>query len=107
MARGDVITTSTTGVGAGAFTTFQPAAGDEWIVHMVGNDQHQGTAPNGTPEYEVSLYDGTNQSKLTNRASPRLGAGFQAALTNSVYLRVKNESGGTGAIGISGFKTKE
>jgi hypothetical protein len=108
MARGDVITTSTTGVGAGAFTTFQPAAGDEWIVYHVTSDSFSAdAAPNALPNITISSYDGTNMSNISSNLAQRIVPHLQLALSNTEYLRIKNESGGNATIGVMGFKTKE
>lgn len=78
------------------YLDIRPPSGEEWVIH---NIYHAG-------DVELYFWSGTD-SILIDSAS---GAGAWCAyfwhVTNTVYLRVMNVSGGDIAIGYDGIQTK-
>ena len=96
MAARDAYVIAPTSVANTAFLAFQPAAGTEIVLHNV-------YVPSGQA---VELYwsDGTNDI-LIDSGTESYNA-FQFHCTNTVYVRVKNVSGGSIRLGGDGMYTK-
>lgn len=96
MAKGDVIQ-DYEDVAAGAYLTIRPSSGSEWVIHNIG---HEGTA-------SLSFYDGTNELEFVDsKAGPHCWAYYAWHVTNTNYMRVKNEDGSAKLIYFDGVVTK-
>lgn len=83
MAKMDVVQ-SLESVAAAAYMTIRPSSGIEWAVHSIG---HAGTA-------SLSFYDGTNELTFeASKAGPHCWNFYVWHVTNTYYMRVKNEDG--------------
>jgi hypothetical protein len=88
--------------GAGANVDFQPPAGQEWVVRMIGASVWVGIAPNAYPDVTVSIFDGVNASTIQNNANRQQNTHrFDIHISNTNYLRVNDSGGAGGNIGIS------
>lgn len=96
MARGDVYAVPPTNVSDQAFIAFQPIAPAEIVLHNI-------YVPNGAG---VELYwsDGTNDILIDSGTESYNDWKFHC--TNTVYVRLKNVSGGDIRIGGDGMYTK-
>jgi len=94
MALGDVQSTIAS-VANNSFLNVQPGAGVEWVIH---NFHHAGGA-------ELQFFDGTNFILLDTDTEGGVWSGA-FHVTNLVYYRVKNTSGGTVNLGYDGVQTK-
>lgn len=89
-------------VGAGANIDFQPAAGEEWVVRMIGASVWVGIPPNAMPDVLASIFDGVNASTIQNNANWQQNSHrFDIHISNTNYLRVNDSGGAGGNIGIS------
>ena len=95
MAAGDV-TTDQQSISNGARLTIQPGAGAEWVVHNL----YYGGA--------VELRRVSSGTDLVFDTDAGVGArlGYVWHVTNSVYMEIKNTSGGAIVIGYDGVVTK-
>ena len=83
------------------YHTIRPASGDEAVVTYINIDDGG--------EVIITRYDGTTEAIINDLSSggdplPFNGYGFP--VTNSIYLRVQNVSGGALIIGHAGYYTK-
>jgi len=108
MAVDDVISNYFTDVADTGSLSIQPASGDEWLItHVLAEE----VGPwyiipgDGGGNLEVGTYGGT-----TVRNARQAFSGIRQVrffLTNSEYITLYNESGGTDGAGYSGIKIKE
>jgi hypothetical protein len=108
MAVDDVISNYFTDIADSAGLSIQPASGDEWLVTQLLAEEvgpFYVRAGDGGSNFEIGTFGGN-----TARQS-RFGLfGIRPVrffLTNSEYIILYNESGGTDGAGYSGIKIKE
>lgn len=79
-----------------AYLTVQPTSGTEWIIHNI-------YLPAGS---SVELYrtDGSNDIKIDSGTDSWTGCVFH--VTNGIYFKVKNVSGGAIYLGYDGVISK-
>jgi len=95
MAAGDVVSGHAS-VNNGAYLDIQPGAGAEWIIH---NLFYGGAA-------EIYRTNGSNDVKIDSDTALGCMMGRCFHVTNSIYLRIKNVSGGAVYCGHDGVVTK-
>jgi hypothetical protein len=93
MAAGDAVA-AISSIANNSSLTIQPGSGVEWCIHNIST---------GSGNAELYMTDGSNTSKVDTSTG---WAGYAWFLTNSVYLTVKNVSGGTLYFGYTGVVTK-
>lgn len=98
MAAGDAYQKTPTSTADAAFLDLQPGAGVEIVVHNV-------YVPEGK-KVEYYWYNGTDSTLFDTDAADGTRYGMQFHCTNTIYVRVKNVSGGTIFIGADGMTTK-
>ena len=99
MARGDHVTIMGANTVAGGSVSRQPSAGVEELVHEMGNETWEGSAPNGTPACNANIFDGTLRAviydgNVGNMASAWF-AGARILITNGDYYEQFNAGPGT------------
>lgn len=105
MAVGDVVSDVTASVAAAANSDFQPAAGVEVLMFAFGSSDLSGTAPDGIPDMDVKLFDGTNEAIIMNENTATLWGRVKVFLTNTNYLRMTNTSASGANLSYSGIQT--
>lgn len=94
-------------VGAGLNVDFQPPAGEEWDVHLVGSSVWVGIAPAQFPDITVSLFDGTIASTIQTATSwLNNDNALEIKVDNTRYLRVNDASGAGQNVGINAELTQ-
>jgi hypothetical protein len=93
MAAYDALS-SIVSVANNASMTIQPGAGAEWLITVIST---------GSGNAELNSTDGSNISKIDTSTG---WWGISIPITNSVYLTVKNISGGTLYFSYHGYVTK-
>jgi len=93
MAIGDVVGAITQIADAGSMT-FQPAAGVEVIITSVGYNANTSPANTGFGMYDGSNYVEGQLAGTMILPSTGLNGQVKIFVTNSVYLRARNDSGG-------------
>lgn len=81
----------TDSVGAGAYWTVQPAAGEQWLITSVGLA--------AITNMKIVLYNGTDEADVfvTNALVNNFGinpANLKLLVDNTIYFRILNNSGG-------------
>lgn len=97
MARGDIFVNMVS-VANAAGANRQPSSGVEELLTAAGVNATEGTAPNGVPPVDMSIYDGTNQATTFNGDAGIGAANFlqmKQFYNNTNYLRFGNQSGST------------
>ena len=109
MAIDDVVSDYVISTGNNAFATIQPASGDEWLVTHVlfPTNGSCGMAPHTTDTYWSPGLFGGNSTSGTLDWDHLGGRTVQFFVTNSEYIRMSNQSGGTLTLGFSAIKTKD
>lgn len=80
-------------IGAGVTVSIQPAAAFDWVVHDVGSDQWIGAAPNGVPNIEVDLDDGTLTARILSSVNVRQWeAELKLYCDNADYVTLTNSA---------------
>ncbi len=106
MAVGDVksdIQSKTTG----AILTFQPAAGEEFLITEIGSDKFLGADPNRVPDVIVRLTNGTIVSIIrTPTGSAEWRKPLKILINNAIYLELVNNDAGTAILSFCGIQTK-
>lgn len=109
MAIDDVVSDYVISTGNNAFASIQPASGDEWLLTTVlyPTSGSVGMAPHTQDVYwSPGTYGGRTDDGTLDW--DHLGARpIQLFLTNSEYVRMSNQSGGTIYLGFSAIKTKD
>lgn len=97
MAVGSVVS-DLQAVNSGAYLDLQPASGVEWVIH---NIYWEGAS------VDLVWYDGTHSIDFQQTlVGPDSLNNIQIHVTNTRWLRVKNNDGGTKNIGYDGVQTK-
>lgn len=96
MAAGDKFIVKTAALADAAYFTVQPSAGVEVVIHNV-------FVPAGSA-ISVTAYDGTNEVVWHSGPGPLLF--HNIGITNSNYMRVQNNSGGSIPVVVQGVQTK-
>jgi len=99
MARGDVVSQEAE-VPAGAELTYQPAAGVEVLIREVGSSEWLCTVPDRYPAITVFLGDAIFRDQHKPEAPLHL------FVTNSLYLRIRNQSTTSERLAFCGIQTK-
>ena len=107
MAIDDVVSDFEEQISSGSSRSIQPGAGDEWLLLEViveaEDSQMQGQTDAGP--WQAGWFGGyTGNNDRMGRMGTRPIAFF---MTNSEYIRIKNNSGTTANIGFAAIKTKE
>tara|TARA_R110002020_G_C15967742_1_gene747199 strand:+ start:137 stop:430 length:294 start_codon:yes stop_codon:yes gene_type:complete len=97
MARGDVVN-EIWSIDHTGYQTYQPASGTEVCIKSAGGVAHVAAV-------SVGIYDGTNYATFFNMSMN--GSDITLPINNTHYLRMYNGSGGTNAMGYSGYITKD
>lgn len=106
MAVGDIVS-NIANVAIGGTLTFQPAAGEEYIIMGVGSDQWVGGPPNGMPAIVLTIFSGVIFSLIAaSNNNPKLMSNFKLAINNTNYLRINNVSGAIANLSYWGIRTK-
>ncbi len=95
MAVGDTVSAFASKASA-ATTDIQPGSGAEWLIHTLTCEPGKAM--------EVYLYDGSTQVLVDTITQTTHGLIFR--LTNTLYMQLKNVSGGTARNGYQGVVTK-
>jgi len=95
MAVGDV-KSDLQPVNSGDYLSIQPPVGEEWVIHNIYHES----------DVSVELYDGTNSLVFLSATGPGVFARYSFHVTNSIYLRVKNDDASSKLIGYDGIQTK-
>jgi hypothetical protein len=98
MAAGDAYVLTPTSVADTAFLALQPGAGVEIVIHNVYVPANKAV--------EFYWYNGTDSTLFDSSAADGTRYGMQWHCTNTIYVRVKNVSGGAIFIGADGMTTK-
>jgi hypothetical protein len=99
MAVGD-IKSDVVSVGTGGTLDIQPPSGEEWKIHNLFVD-----AAAASGSIDLIVYDGVDT--LTAAAlDPGLLSNLAIGVTNSIYLRLKNNDSAARALGYEGVQTK-
>ena len=111
MAKGDAIATIASIAAAGT-GSFQPAAGSEAVIFAAGGDNAQIEITNGalTADYihNGNWFSGGGLGSITAATATAIGssAGTKIFITNSVYIQIRNPTGGAHPYFFSGVETK-
>jgi hypothetical protein len=110
MAIDDVISDYDTTVANNARLSLQPASGDEWLITQVltiSAGTNTGISPHTVnSQYAAGLWGGETTDE--QYALSDVGANqVEFLVTNSEYIRLNNESGGSITMGFSAIKTKD
>tara|TARA_Y100000310_G_scaffold291725_1_gene319882 strand:+ start:4433 stop:4756 length:324 start_codon:yes stop_codon:yes gene_type:complete len=107
MAVDDVVSDFDTGVATTAIGSIQPASGDEWLVTHIfaAIDNWDLLSHVDAKSYMVGLFGGDTAAavKITEVGLNPV----RLFMTNSEYLRVRNNDGGTRSFAFSAIKIKE
>ena len=95
MAVGDAVS-GYASVANNGTTTIQPGASIEWLIHTLFSESGA--------QLTVQMTDGTD--KTVDVLAGGSVHGLTWRLTNSIYMKIKNTSGGTVYIGYQGVITK-
>jgi hypothetical protein len=109
MAIDDVVSDYEVSVGNNGFGSIQPASGDEWLVTAVlyPSNGSVGMAPHTSGVYWSTGLWGGNSTASTLQWDDMGPHPLQFFVTNSEYIRINNQSGGTLTCGFSAIKTKD
>jgi hypothetical protein len=96
MAVGDVTSAYSNDLADDGYMSIQPGAGVEWVIHNIycGDDA------------EIYWFDGTNYLLFYTVTGANWITGIFSHVTNTIYIKVKNVSGGTADFGYDGVITK-
>ena len=91
---------------AGASVDFQPPAGEEWEVTMIGGVTWAGAPPLAFPNITAHLFDGTNASMIMDQNNWILhGSKPSIIIDNNNYLRITDTSAAGMNVAISAIMT--
>tara|TARA_B100000029_G_C17366607_1_gene884574 strand:- start:597 stop:932 length:336 start_codon:yes stop_codon:yes gene_type:complete len=111
LAKGDAVV-SIANIAAAGTGTYQPAAGVETVIFAAGGDNAQIEITNGalTADYihNGNWFSGGGLGAITAASNTLVGssAGTKVFVTNSVYIQIRNPTGGTHPYFFSGVQTK-
>ena len=107
MSKGDVVV-SIQSISTLAYLTYQPAAGVEAMILCAGSEDWIGTAPDGTPNMDILIYDGVSSASVMSYNSESLTwlAGKPTLINNAVYLLLCNPALSAKSLSYSGIQTK-
>lgn len=106
MSAGDIYSTLVN-IASGAYLTFQPAVGVEYVITIISSYETFGTIPNRCPFIKVEVYNGSIISYITDEDNNVLyWMNWKVYITNDIYLRVYNAFGSATSISIQGLQTK-
>lgn len=108
MAVGDAISVTEFSVGNNGNYSIQPASGVEWVVTWLGGANKSGiqTRWSGLNDQMRHTWRGGNTSRTERYAFGSNNSMVHWTLTNSVYLRARNEGGATYRGAFCGIQTK-
>ena len=98
MAAGDVFQEGPTSIADAAFLDIQPAASVEWVIHNVYVPKDKAV--------EFYVFDGTNSILFDSAVSGGTRFSHNWHVTNGIYRRIKNISGGAIFLAADGIVTK-
>ena len=93
---GDVFIEYSNDLANGGTLDAQPAAGGEAVIHNIYHES----------DIELYLNDGTNSFKFDSATGYGVIQWLAFHPTNSIYITIKNVSGGAADIGYDGMYTK-
>lgn len=94
-AQATVVRASVQAAGVGANVDFQPPAGEEHRITMIGSSRWIGVSPWMFPDLTAHIFDATNASQIQNSTDFSMnGHKFQLALSRTNYLRCTNLGAG-------------
>ncbi len=102
-----IVRTDVLVAGAGANVDFQPPAGEEWAIRMIGASVWAGISPNQYPDITASFWDGVNASTLeiaTDLAFQQHSMDIRVDNVN--YLRCLDTGGAGLNVGIAAELTQ-
>lgn len=100
MTAGDAVAPAPSSISAGAYLAIQPGSGVEWCIHNIFA---------GLASCELSFYDGTNTIVIDTQGTSTTGNGWVNQcffITNSCYLRLKNNAATASLFSFTGVQTK-
>ena len=95
MTKGDVAATHVSVV-AGSYMNIRPGSGAEWSIHNI----YFGTSA------RLFKTNGTNDIELDSKTGTGGWLYYVFSLNNTYFIRVKNDSGGSGYFGYDGKVSK-
>lgn len=109
MAIDDVISSYSNQIGDAAYFSIQPASGDEWLVTQIIVEE--GASYIMTPFDDAGTISvgtlGGNTTVLAGNVGVWGMRSVRYFVTNSDYLRIRNDTGSTKNMGYSAIKTKD
>lgn len=106
MSTGDTLN-NVTNIAAGARLTFQPGAGQVFLIYGCYSSAWVGAGTTQSPNIVVELYDGANYSEVYRaNNNPEFMKRLKLLINNSIYLTVLNLSGVAENLGYSGIRVK-
>ncbi len=86
---------------------FQPVAGTEFMITIVGSSIYAGITPNQAPDVGIRYYNGVIASDVALiDLSPLLHRGLKLFIDNSIYLRISSFAVGASNISFGGVQIK-
>jgi len=94
-------------IGAGGVIDIQPAVGRDVAVTQWSAETWAGVAPAGSPDVDVSLYNGVVLSEIMENGTAGdnaiMNRQFEILINNAVYIRCTDISGGANEFGYTGY----
>ena len=85
-----------------ATVVIQPPVGQDWVIYDVGSSLYVGAQPNGLPNVQVAMTDGTITADVAHGADFRGWRPMEIYINNAVYLQLTNQAGFAADISWSG-----
>ncbi len=97
-------------IGAGGTIDIQPAVGRDVAVTQWSAETWAGIAAAGSPDVDVSLYNGVVLSEIMENGSAGdnaiMNREFEIFINNAVYIRCTDISGGANEFGYTGYTVR-
>lgn len=97
-------------VGIAGTYDIQPGATEEWVITELGGEQWAPAAPNGAPDFLISVMVGANLSDILEAGSvsinPKWENPFKLHIDNTTYLRATNANAAANELSWMGYQKR-
>lgn len=109
MAVGDVISVTEFSLGNSSNYDIRPASGVEWVLTWLGGENKAGTQirwASAADQMRYTWRGGNTGNTIEKSGFGQIANQIQWPLTNTVYLKARNEGGATYRGAFCGIQTK-